>query len=299
MVFSSQLKKVQPTALIKEYGIPPEDYKYVADVIRDSCDMVGKDIGRKVSDLRKEQKAAKLVAAESIPTATPAKSVSRTPSKSVLKSGSSYASSPTKTPSQKRKVVFSSVDEEDGSTLDTPTRKRPKLTNLLNPNHRTPHSNVLPALTFPSVDEEETSYPASSSKVMQDLLQATYDPTTDNDSSTDVDGPSSPSRSAPSTPRHPTHSTIDPVAPSDREQTPRKRKTSQGLNLKPPPAEDDEITRPRRCRPILLSHRQWFLRDPRVEMEWRLAESAKQTLIQNHGHPFQHLGGPSMSMGTT
>lgn len=120
-----------------------------------------------------------------------------------------------------------------------------------------------------------------------DLLQATHDSTTDNEGSTDVEMPSTPSRGELATPRRSTRiaTNTTTTTPIDPDQTPKKRRGGHRLG----PSDEDDIIRPQRCRPILLSHKQWFQQDPRVEMEWRLAKSAKEGFLEKYGHPFEHL----------
>ncbi|KAH8104531.1 hypothetical protein BXZ70DRAFT_1075516 [Cristinia sonorae] len=328
------LKKVNPDALQEEFGISDKDWNTVTEVIDSTCRLVEKDIRLRVTALREGLKNGKMEGTPATPSGkaaqrSPAQRVSalvppprsppktqtpsrlpppsRSPSKSALKAPSVEAS-PSKTPTHKRKVVFSTVAEDgsefDGPDLETPSRKKRKLTgspvklNLF----PTSAAKPLPAL---NLKPGSRSTPSSSRVKLDDIPESAAEASAESNAELDdveVDMPIIPiptTTPTPSTPRRPRKSaanTNPPHTPSEYYGTP-SRSVKKHQPMSRATEQEEEVVMPRRTRPVLAAYKQWIALDPRLERELRLAEVAKTSLVEKFGHPFEHLRSAAVEAG--
>ncbi|KAI0080653.1 hypothetical protein K474DRAFT_1672428 [Panus rudis PR-1116 ss-1] len=313
-----KIRKSEISHLHVEYKVARDELEEVTEAIDETCQQLEMEINHTTNTLRAERNAAQATtqksthAADADQTAeqavppkvsgttsvdvepstphSPSKShLTRSPSKSAMRAPS-VASSPTKTPSHKRKVAFSEAfDEEEEDNMKTPTRKKMKTSGgfTLEP---------LPPPSFLAAVRGSKTPQASSSRVVLNGLQANRDTDNDDDEGeliqearTLVD----PNSSIPTTPRKTRRSTLFPATPSEFDITPsrhgrgRRRATSKSKSGEESLASDEEeggeALLPHRHRPILLSHKQWLLRDPRVVQQWKAAEAAKKSMIDKFG----------------
>ncbi|KAJ3558687.1 hypothetical protein NM688_g771 [Phlebia brevispora] len=97
----------------------------------------------------------------------------------------------------------------------------------------------------------------------------------------------------PSTPRTLRQEPITPIRTSVHKgsplkATPTSRRKSKTPTARLPSGEEGQVEEPmprRRCRPILLSHRQWTAHDSQVEKQTQLAEGWKTKLVEQYGYP--------------
>ncbi|TCD70518.1 hypothetical protein EIP91_002863 [Steccherinum ochraceum] len=334
------LKKARPVALQEEFGITKDDFMQVYEALESTCDVMKKELKEKVADLKKQNKAQKSVtsldaspsksthqlepaprnAVVASPPKALAKSQSRTlprsPSKSAMKA-SSVEATPSKTPTHKRKVAFNAEVEDDdamdGSELDSPTRKKRKVSGS---SVAASSPFPTPAKRLPALDlTPGIRTTASSSRVMLEDIPESHDETTEDavseeqepeeeaeESRMPVDVPLNPVTPAPMTPRRPRKSATlsqPPTTPSDYYATPSRtiKKPARSQSRPPAEEEDEEAGLPRRYRPVLLGYKQWYASDPRLERELKLAEAAKKNRVEKFGHPFEHLRAAAIEAG--
>ncbi|KAH9950654.1 hypothetical protein B0H21DRAFT_785059, partial [Amylocystis lapponica] len=261
-------KKIQPIALLRDYAVPQRDYDDILHVLKTSCGDIAENIKQKKLELSKGSKVAKT------PQTTPSREATRTPSarsptksprKSALR-GTDTMSSPSKTPTHKRKVAFSDgpdssdmdMDMDTDSAAATPS-KRPKLTSPTKPS---------PAPAYYRSPAKPRAFPsapaASSSRTTLDLLRPAEEDAGEDSDDIDAHFPAIPS--TPSTP-----------ASSDTSA----RSTPRSMTRRA--VARDEPLRPRRFRPVFLEHKQWLQRDPRIEREWKAAEALIRSVVERYG----------------
>ncbi|THH30660.1 hypothetical protein EUX98_g3531 [Antrodiella citrinella] len=310
------IRNVRLVDIQAEHSVSDKDLKAVLVAIDTTCDVVEREILLKRKELaanKKRMKGAVAPVASSSksrpsavprqasqsPIKSPAKLPSRSPSKSVLKAPS-VECSPSKTPTHKRKVIFSAeaedTDDFDGSELDTPSRKKRKVADAFptvvfpSSAKRLPALNLTPGrgLTASSSRTTLDEIPESAAESSEALPDSDHEETI---MQVDLPVVSTTATPAPSTPRRPRKSTSQaqlPATPSDYYGTPSRRNKTMTPS-KAVTDNEDEFVMPRRHRPILLGYKQWFEVDPRLKRELSLAESAKAILVGKHGHPFEHL----------
>ncbi|CAL1713274.1 unnamed protein product [Somion occarium] len=299
-----RIHRAQMDTYHEDHDISSGDLKQVRQVLDASCASVAREIKLKVNALRSERTGAPPTATKepskgSAPSSPNKSALQRTPSKSALRAAS-LLSSPTKTPTTKRKVAFHTEGEDDNmvdAPLETPTKKKAKLVGSYNTINT--HERALPAIDFTKVGKSPKSGAASSSRVTLDLLQrARQSDTSDTEmANVETDGETpmlvEMERSAPSipsTPRHPKRSTLFPATPGEFDMTPSRRQRRRAAEIEDEDeVEDEEPVLPRRHRPALLGHRQWLQRDPRLEREQKMAEVTRRSMLEKYGHPFEHL----------
>jgi hypothetical protein len=241
----------------------------------------------------------------------------KSPSKSALRGNSL---SPTKTPMHKRKVVFSPTkpnkDDDSSGVEDTPSKRQ----KFSSPTKSVTRSGTA---TF----QDTLRGHASSSKTTLDVSQSQIDddgaPPDDDETSEDYSQvPPTPSdhssnvgndtpdvemsdaytvsevasdiEAVPVTPRRSHRQTKSPFTnpPTTPRSSAYSRSPSKTERFKAVRAYEDgeaEHSR-RRSRPVLLEHRQWTLKDPKAEREFKIREQWVREMIEKRGgHPFEDL----------
>lgn len=311
--------------IMEHHRISEDDYKDIVDALDSNCQTLADEIDQRVKALRASKKTGK-AAGEA---ASPSKSASPS-KPALRETSSVRSLSPFKTPAHKRKVTFSPVKdfevESNSGVEDTPS-KRQKFSSPNKYNKSPAFTAFQQAARGQSSMASAVSTP-SSSRTTLDLLQgrASEDeviqgatsvaesedaelqiPPLSDASSSDVDSnvpdvemsDASTSSAAPSSP--------EPTTPrrSQRQGKPRfpslamtpttssvdgtPRKGALGKSSRRYDVNAEEPTR-RRRRPVLLEHRQWQQRDPRVVREEKMREQWVKEMIEKRGsHPFERL----------
>ncbi|OCH85593.1 hypothetical protein OBBRIDRAFT_891088 [Obba rivulosa] len=263
-----KIMKVKPDVLRAKYGVSDQAYVNIISALESTCQDAAELVQEALAALKKNPKNVVLPPATTTASDvsfTLSRSLSKSPSKSAMKARM-LDGSPSKTPTHKRKVVFSQDVEEAGDLPETPS-KRPKFSSPLKsarlralheagPSFLSPAKAIAP---LPAPTPSAASTPARSSRYADDMLveevMAERIASTSTPSGQDV---------LPSTPRRRRQFTTTDA--SDVE-----RSGSCGVSHAAPASsvrEDMEARRPRRHRPILSDHKQWLQGDPRLAREW-------------------------------
>lgn len=290
------------------------------EVLDNNCQTVAQEIAQKAQALR-GSKGGKATQLEAVP---PSPTKASSPKKtSVRRTDSLQSLSPFKTPTHKRKVAFfpAGGTETTANIEDSPSKRQRRLK---------PVPDAEPfrrALRGESSATSVLSTPTSS-RVTLDALQDTMDvgeaaqevttqeelgdmgqlpPPSDvseSDGESDIPDAEMSDGSTSSL----AHRSVEPMTPrrSQRQTkarfssqvmtapstnsiggTPRKNVLGKGRYISD---EDMEETAIRRRRPVLLEHRQWIQRDPKVEREEKLRAQWVREMVEKRGsHPFEKL----------
>lgn len=304
---NTQLKKrPEMRNMYQRYNVEKEDLRQIGLILDDSCQNVAEEIQERAKASRVKKSEQSTTPSKPILRASPTKPPRKLPS---------GASSPTKTPILKRvKSLQEGLANE--ANPKTPERKKAKTAEIYQAINTL--ERRLPSVTFPKTPKSGSNTGASSSRVTLDLQALASQPSdseppniSEEEAEAEamlVDSQASTSTSAPSlpfTPQRPKRSTLFPKTPGEFDLTPKPRSRAQrraaalmdGACTDEDDSEDEEeededeedTTQPRRHRPILLGHRQWLERDPRIERERAIAQDLKQKMVKKYGHPFAHL----------
>ncbi|KAI0087705.1 hypothetical protein BDY19DRAFT_907159 [Irpex rosettiformis] len=307
--WTCKILKLNRDGYVKQHGISEDDYQEVVDALNANCQAVKKDIERKLRALRAERRADTSTTTGTTPT------LRKTSSKSALRD---VSLSPTKTPAHKRKVAFSptkapQANPDDTDVEDTPSKRQ----KFLSPSKRSTRQSLAafrdalrgtPSSSKASLaettdeqedmDEDSASIPArselSSSDGDTDIADVEMsDPSASSIADLSMDDtPMTPRRSQ----RQPKprsafdfESTLTPRK-SARPESPLKR--GKATHRKSYIEQDEVEVIRRRCRPVLLEHKQWLQRDVRADNERKVREQWVRDMIEKcGGHPFESLRG--------
>ncbi|TBU27205.1 hypothetical protein BD309DRAFT_1000465 [Dichomitus squalens] len=280
-------KKVKAPDLLDKYDVPRDQFDELTDALHEVCKDVAKDIQNDIAALKAGTYVPKTrpttvtvsptkgsAATLPPPIAPPARSLSRSPSKSALRAPS-LGLTPTKTPSHKRKVAFDDpIPEEDEEEFDvtaTPS-KRQKLSSPVKPLPPTP----APATARASSRLADVAT-ARAAREAEEAFRAHEQP---------VAGPSTPrrARTAPSQPpsTHSSRSGRSRSQTGSAPTTPSRHGKARMSTVREELGGGDRPAR-RRCRPVFADQQQWLRGDSRLERELKPWMKKWRELVQRAG----------------
>jgi len=210
------------------------------------------------------------------------RSISKSPSKSALKRKLSALDAAEQNTPSKRVAFMKSVPEVDegesseDETMETPSKQRIRLFADEVAAAVTPMGKLQPEAVPPRTRARSQSQASTSRRTLDQLPDDDKNPM-------QVDTPSvlpiaTPATTIPATPRR------NRTAPSTPKRTPGSR--TRGKSTPRRNGEDDtenELALPPRYRPVFLDHRQWYVRDPRIEKEIAMGEELRRTFREKFG----------------
>ncbi|KAF9231377.1 hypothetical protein BU15DRAFT_56206 [Melanogaster broomeanus] len=252
---------VQERSFCQSHSISLKAFRSAMKTIDKQCDAIGDQIKSHLLEIRRSTQAAASTSTnpDRFPTSTPT-SPQKSPTKSALKATTRMRDllTPSKTPSNKRGVVFSNDtlndnDDDSSSFPETPTKKR--RVDSLSPTKPSAGTSSARRLAEPQPAAMAAFHAAASGstpKQPRTKNAPKQAPVGDVSASPDV---------GPSTPHRPhTRSTAMPM-PVDHHLSPsRSQVQAQPSPTRPAPR--------RRFRPVFLDLQQWCARDPKVERMW-------------------------------